>query len=177
MMFQVQAFVASCARASYFFQLEDVPVDLGLGATFALAIGGYTALVAMIVAKGKKMDSVAAWIWFGVLVPNVLRWLCPLSVSGSYYVAVIALNRTSLWAGIPGALKARDGRWFTDTTMLVFNLVCAFLWITYGLILGNIYLALNSMFAVVFIVPCLVLKASHLTMCTALSLAWLGLSY
>lgn len=124
----------------------------------ALAIGGYTALVAMIVAKGKDADSVAAWIWIGVMVPNILRWLCSIEISGIYYVAVIALNRTSLWAGVPGAWRSRDGRWFTDTTMLVFNLVCAFLWIAYGIILGNIYLALNSVFAVIFIVPCLILK-------------------
>lgn len=154
----MHSFVAAVARTSYFFQLDIVPLDLGFGGIIALAFAGYTALVAMVVAEGKDQDKIAAWIWLGVMVPNILRWLFPIDASGVYYVSVIALNRTSLWAGIPGAWQSRDGRWFTDTTMLVFNLVCAFLWIAYGIIINNIYLALNSMFAVIFIVPCLILK-------------------
>lgn len=158
LLWQVHSFVAAVARTSYFFQLDIVPLDLGFGGIIALAIAGYTALVAMIVAKESEQDKIAAWIWLGVMIPNILRWLFPIDASGVYYVAVIALNRTSLWAGIPGAWQSRDGRWFTDTTMLVFNLVCSFLWITYGIVINNVYLALNSMFAVIFIVPCLILK-------------------
>jgi len=92
--------------------------------------------------------------------PAIIQWQCPPAVAGTYFVVVLGINRLSLWAGIPRAIRDRDGRYFCDLDMLCFNLLASVMWLFYSILLGDIYLLANCLVSIGFMAPCLILKAA-----------------
>ena len=155
----VQSLTLGLARGNYIFAIPDgVPVSLGLGTLIAIACAGYTALVALRLGKGELGKRLSSWVWIGVMVPNLIRWLLPIDVAGYWYVGVILLNKSSLWAGIIRAVKTRDGRYFCDLTMVLFNTVSTTVWFGYAIYLKDGYILMNQIIGIIFLLPCIILK-------------------
>ena len=114
----VQSLVLSLARTNYFLRLDFVPVDLALGMIAATATSGYTALIAVRLARGSSGKRLLTWAWFGLVIPIIIDCFCSNEIAGMYYVAVVALNRSSMWAGIVQAIRTREGRYFCDLNMV-----------------------------------------------------------
>jgi len=137
-----------------------------LGGFLALGCAFYTAIIAVRVSKADEADRLSILAFLGVMIPVGLQWVGTTAVAGLYYIIVVALNRTSLWAKVPHAIKHRDGRFFCNIHMVIFNWVCAILWVYYGIAISDVYLALNSIIALGFLTPCIVLKvALHPRLC------------
>lgn len=106
-----QNFIAASMRAAYFFNCaNDFEVSLIIGCYVAMCCVTYTGLIAVGVATGSQRDRLVMYMWIGVTAATAVQWQGNNAVSGYCYVVVSATMKFSLLAGIPHALRTRDGR-------------------------------------------------------------------
>jgi hypothetical protein len=106
-----QGFVAAAARAAYFFNCaNNFNVSLVLGGYVAICCATYSGLIAVGVATGSQRDRLVMYMWFAVALATGIQWNGDVVVAGYIYVATNASMKISLMAGIPHAVRTRDGR-------------------------------------------------------------------
>ena len=155
----VQGLTLALARCNYYFQLPGgPPFAIGLATLIALSLYSYTAMTAVRLSQGASGKRQIAFLWLGLFVPTLLRWLFSLEAAGTWFVAVTVLNSSSLWAGIPEGVRKRDGRFFCDFTMVLFNAVSSAVWLLYAILLDDPYTIAMVLVGLFFTIPCLLLK-------------------
>jgi hypothetical protein len=77
---------------------------------FAICINAYTGLVAVNVANADQRKLLLMIMWFGICASAVVQLQGSMQVAGFYFVFMCSTNRFGLLAGIPRAIRTRDGR-------------------------------------------------------------------
>jgi hypothetical protein len=107
-----QSFLGGTARAAYIFNCaNNFDFALNLGSYIALLTATYTGLIAVAIATGAQRDRLVMYMWIGVFIAITIQWVDSNELAGSVYVFTSVTTKFSFLAGIPHAIRTRDGRY------------------------------------------------------------------